>query len=262
MVVLITRFIITVGLLAVIGGACYSLHYVWTNPVSIFEKWKREAKNNFPTAQKTIIPSLDYEISYLPTKYASGLEVDGVIWKEGYEEYRLFVRNKNRSIEVYDVRISMDLLGGIVQHKILSEAGCSGLKARDSDMIGGGIGKKDGVIEKTVKQYSNNFFVTADKLFPDAYFNIRLILKVTPSVSDVSLEHDSGIFDVTYRYVDSEQKMQVKSEIYKIIPRKDGSLYIDTQNPLSGKVMRSSAIVFDTPLYFGKDGSIEKENSK
>lgn len=263
MTILITRLIATVMLLSLIGGACYGLYYVWTHPVSIIEKWKKDAKNSFPVTTKTAIPLLKYGITYLPTKYANGLIVDGVAWNDDFKEYRLAVKNANKDTEAQDVRINMDLPGGVVQYKILSEAGCSGLRVHDADIVGGGLAKKDGVIYQTVKQYSNNFYITVDKLFPEAYFEVRLILKVLPSASNASSGDGNGIFEASFRYLNTDQKLQNKRETFKLIYRENGALHIDTENPLSGSVMRSTGIVFDTPLSFGNNGSAKvKENPR
>src|SRR3989338_5729441 len=166
--ILFSQIIYSIILFSIIGGAVYGLRYVWTHPVSIVAKWKQEAKSNFPSEQKNVVPDLEYKITYLPTKYERGLNVDGVLWDDDFEEYRLFVRNKSNTSESSDLRINMDLPGGVVQSKIISEAGCDGIKIREADMVGGGLAKKDGVIVKTVKQYSNNFYIIANKLFPDA----------------------------------------------------------------------------------------------
>lgn len=259
--VLISQIIFSVLLLSAILGSVYGLIYVWTHPVSIFAKWEEEAKNNFPSERKFVIPMLDYKFTFLSTKYERGLNVDGIFWNDDFEEYRLFVRNLSNTTDVSDLRINMDLPGGVIQSKIISEAGCDGIKIREADMVGGGLAKTDGVVVKTVKQYSNNFYITANKLFPDAYFEIRLILKIFKPVEGAPLDDNEGIFDAKYRYINSEQEMQNRSEVFKIFLEKDKKISIDTQNPLVGNITRSTAIVFDTPLTLGASKVAEEKQS-
>jgi len=206
------------------------------------------------------IPELDYSITYMPSNYAPGVEIYGVKWEKDFEEYQIYFRNKSKLSDIYDLRVDMDLLGGIVKHKTLLQQGCENLTIIPYNTEGGGIGVKNGPIVKTVKSYSNNLKINASKMFSEGHFQLRLVMKV---ISPALLEEErSGFFSVTYRYEGGNEEMEKKSFACKILPKEIGSkhLIIDKENPISGKHTRSIGITFDKPLNFKKDGSIEVEN--
>jgi hypothetical protein len=196
-------------------------------------------------------PELNYSIKLLPSNYAEGYNFDGIKWGRDYEEYRLYFCNKNKNIDIHDLRISVDMLGGIVQYKILTQEGCENLSVLLSDMIGGGIGNRDKIISP-VKVYSNNLKINAIRVFREGYFEVRLIVKA------FLLRDDSeGVFEIRYRYADVDNNMIQESFAYKILveDKNKKTLYIDIENFLKGNYLRSSGVIFDKPLVF-KKGSV------
>src|SRR4030042_1116948 len=142
------------------------------------------------------IPEPDYSITYLPSNYAPGVEIYGVKWERDFEEYQMYFRNKSKTVDIHDLRVDADLLGGIVKYQVLSQQGCENLVVIPYDTEGGGIGIKNGPIVKTVKSYSNNLKINAGKMFPEGHFELRLIMKIIPSIPRD--EERSGFFSVTY----------------------------------------------------------------
>ncbi len=203
-------------------------------------------------------PKLSHSITSLPSNYAEGLEIDGVEWKKDYKEYIVIVSNKSNSSEIYDLRIDMDVIGGIVKHRILSQRGCENITFSEGAFGEGGIVKGKVMVE-TVKSYESNLYVSASKLYPESHFEIKLIVKVLPT--GVQEAPRSGFFGVKYRYLDAEGKTAKKSYAHKIIMKDSISqfLHIDTDNYLTGRIRRAITSVLDKPLTFKKDGTIEKK---
>jgi len=199
-------------------------------------------------------PELIYSIELLPSPYAEGYDFDGIKWEKDFEEYRLNFGNKSKNIDIHDLRVTVDMLGGIVQYKILTQEGCQNLNVLPSDMIGGGIGNRDKIIVP-VKTYSNNLKINAVRVFREGYFEVRLIVKTFPLRDD-----SEGVFEIKYRYADVDDIMIKESSAYKILVKDKNTktLYIDIKNPLKGNYLRSAAMIFDKPLVF-KKGSVSVE---
>jgi hypothetical protein len=243
---LLSRIILTGVILFV---SYFALEKVWTKNVDLIALFKGPSKAIPTKEEETRIRTSDliYSIKLLPSNYAEGYDFDGIRWEKDYEEYRLNFCNKNKNIDIHDLRIAVDMLGGIVQCKILTQEGCENLSVLPSDMIGGGVGNRDKII-RPVKAYSNNLKINAVRVFREGFFGVRLIVK-TFSLSDDS----EGVFEIKYRYVGADNNMIKDFSAYKILvkDKEKKTIYIDTANPLKGNYLRSMATIFDKPLVLG-----------
>lgn len=238
----------------IIAGACGLLSS--QNRIALFVTFALiagifELAIPFLTLPPIKTPELFYSIELLPSNYAEGYDFDGIKWEKDYEEYRLYFCNKSKHIDIHDLRIAVDMVGGIVQYKILTQEGCENLSVLPLDMVGGGIGTKDKII-RPVKAYSNNLKINAVRVFREGYFEVRLIVKTFSLMDD-----SEGVFQIRYRYADAENNMIKASSAYKILveDKNKKTLYIDIKNPLKWNYLRSSGVIFDKPLVFNK-GSV------
>ena len=69
-------------------------------------------------------PKLDCSITSSSVNYAEGLPIDGVTWEKDFREYFLWIRNKSEQVDIYDLKIDMDMIGAIVKYEISSQQGC------------------------------------------------------------------------------------------------------------------------------------------
>ncbi|MEK0371255.1 MAG: hypothetical protein QQN55_08900, partial [Nitrosopumilus sp.] len=115
-----------------------------------------------------------------------------------------------------------------------------------------GIGKKGGKIHKTIETYTNNLKISCSKLFSTGFFEIKIILK------ELNID-DTGLFEVSYRYLNENNEQKQWGNRYKILKHDNGASYIDSENPFKGTVKRSLSMIPKKPLVFKKDGSIEEK---
>jgi tetratricopeptide (TPR) repeat protein len=182
------------------------------------------------------IPEFDCFITSPSLNYVEGLQVDGIVWQKDFREYTLRVRNKSKQADTYDVRIDMDMLGAIVNYKVLSQQGCEEIFFSRNLPDRFDIAKK-GVIVETNKLYSDNLQINTAKMYPEGSYVVKLVAKTLP------VEKDFGIFIIKYRYLNTEGKKIKQSFVYKILAKNNKSLYIDTANPIPGKFERTQILI-------------------
>jgi len=108
------------------------------------------------------IPNLEFSLHSIPTNYANGLDVNGIIWKNDFQQYFLKVRNKSKKAEIHDLRLDVDFLGGVINKEIRLQQGCDNINFSADGFFNTGIGKK-GQINKTFSVYSNNLKISCPK---------------------------------------------------------------------------------------------------
>jgi len=197
------------------------------------------------------IPELEFSLHSIPTNYAHGLEVGGIIWENDFQQYFLKVKNKSKKFEIHDLRLDVDFLGGVINKEIRLQQGCDNINFSADGFFNTGIGKK-GQINKTISAYSNNLKISSPKIYPDGYFEIKLTIKNSEM-------EESGLFEISYRYLNQNNEQKKWANRYKILRYNNGTMYIDSKNPFKDAVTRSIQMIPAKPLVFKKDGTIEEK---
>ena len=197
------------------------------------------------------IPELEFSLRNISSNYANGIEVDGIIWKNDFRHYLLKIKNKSKKSKIFDLRLDIDFLGGVVNKEIRSQQGCDNINLSSNGFFNTGIGKK-GQINKTFPFYSNNLKISSSKIYQDGYFEIKLTIK------DLT-EEKYGLFEARYRYFDQSSEEKKWESRYKILRHNNGAMYIDAENPFKDAVKRSIQMIPANPLVFKKNGTIKEE---
>ena len=198
------------------------------------------------------LPELKFSLQQIPSNFATGIQVDGLTWEKDFYQYFLKIRNKKT--EIYDIRIDVDFLGGVINKEIRLQQGCDSINFSADGFFNTGIGKK-GQINKTFPVYSNNLKISASRIYQDGYFEIKLTIKDLPMTKN-------GLFEVSYRYLDENGEQKKWANRYKILRYNNGAMYIDSENPFKDAVKRSMRMIPVKPLVFKKDGTITEKESK
>ena len=203
----------------------------------------------FLKISKYILPELEFSLNRIPTSFAAGIEVDGLTWEKDFSQYLLKIRNKK--VEIQDLRIDIDFLAGVVKKGIRLQEGTGDIKFSADSFFNTGIGK-NGQIDRTFPAYSNNLKISCPKIYPEGYFEIKLVLKDT----DIT---ENGLFEASYRYFDENNELKKWANRYKILRHENSAMYIDSENPFKDAVERSFQMIPAKPLVFKKDGTVEEK---
>ena len=196
------------------------------------------------------LPELKFSLTRIPSNFESGIQVDGLTWETDFSQY--FLRITNTKAEIQDLRIDIDFLGGIVAKEIRLQEGTDHIAFSEQGFFNTGIGKKGGKIHKTFETYTNNLKISCSKVFSSGSFEIKLILK------ELSID-DTGLFEVSYRYIDENNEQKQWANRYKILRHDNSAMYIDSENPFKDAVKRAVRMIPKNPLVFKKDGTIEEK---
>lgn len=196
------------------------------------------------------LPELNFSLRRIPSNFAAGIQVGGLTWEADFSQY--FLKITNTKAEIQDLRIDIDFVGGIVAKEIRLQEGTDHITFSEQGFFNTGIGKKGGKIHKTIETYTNNLKISCSKLFSTGFFEIKIILK------ELNID-DTGLFEVSYRYLNENNEQKQWGNRYKILKHDNGASYIDSENPFKGTVKRSLSMIPKKPLVFKKDGSIEEK---
>ncbi|MDD5069784.1 MAG: hypothetical protein PHV17_03560 [Candidatus Omnitrophica bacterium] len=211
----------------------------------------------FLQINKIVSPQINYSLQRVLSNYAPGIVVNGVIWQNDFEEYLFRIQNEHAKVEIYDLRIDMDVLGGIVTQSIFSQEGCENINFSSQPFLSSGIGNRKN-ITKTFKTYSNNLKINIAKLFPEGRCELKLLIKTLPRMA----QDESGFFGVDYRYFDQDGHIEKKSLRHKILLKNGKLMFIDISSIIEGTHKRSISMIPERPLIFKKDGRVViKENN-
>lgn len=194
---------------------------------------------------KIVPPQITYSLQPLLYNYAPGIEVDGITWQDDFREYLLRIQNKHEKVEIQDLRIDMDIIGGVVNQSIFSQEGCEDINFSSQPFLSSGIGNKK-VITKTFKTYSNNLKLNITKLFPEGRCELKLLVKTLPKAA----QEKTGFFGIEYRYPKQEGDTEKKSFNHKILLKNGKSMFIDSSNLIEGPYERSISMIPERPLIF------------
>ncbi len=202
-------------------------------------------------------PEITYSLQKLLLNYKPGIEVDGVKRQDDFEEYLLKIENKSKKIAIQDVRVDMDIVGGIVSQSIFIQQGCENITYSSTPFLSSGIGSKKMIIN-TFKTYSNNLKINTSKIFPEGYFEFKIIIKTLPMID----KDNSGYFKIEYSYSDQDNDIERKTFPHKILLKNKKSMYIDNTSIISGPYRRSMGMIPEKPLIFKKNGKVEIKEEK
>ena len=198
------------------------------------------------------IPKPKFSLISLPSNYSAGLEVHGIKWESDFKEYIFNFKNESSEKDLEDLRIALEMPGGIVTYAIESQEGCDDISFSQQYSVGGIGDRKSHTIRKTFDYYVNNLKINLVRLFPKGHFSIRLIIKYLQT--DIE-----GLFSLKCRYEGEDKNKIQKSLAYRILFRDKNkkTIYIDDSNLISGTYTRNFLMVPKKPLVFRKDGSVQ-----
>ncbi|MCJ7601434.1 MAG: hypothetical protein MUO63_08005 [Desulfobulbaceae bacterium] len=110
-------------------------------------------------------PKPKFSLTTYPLNYQKGVVVNGVEWQNDYQQYSFRFKNESRTADINDLRIDLDLNGGIVKKEIEIQEGCESISLSQANISDLGIGNID-TIRKIVKTYVNNAKINAEKFIP------------------------------------------------------------------------------------------------
>ena len=99
---------------------------IWTNDIDILQ-WFKKPTEIIPIKEKILAPTVIPSLIMSGIKYEPGVEVEGIIWNKEFEIHNLNIKNSNDSIEIYDVRIEIELPGAIINYKVFENNGSQDL---------------------------------------------------------------------------------------------------------------------------------------
>ena len=198
------------------------------------------------------IPEPKFSFTSLPSNYSPGLEVQGIEWESGLKEYLFNFKNESTDKDLEDLRIDLEMPGGVVIYAIQSQEGCEDISFSQQFSIGGIAERKSQTIKKTFDFYVNNLKINLVRLFPKGTFSIRMIIKYLHT--DIK-----GLFSLKCRYEGEDKKKIQKSIAYRILfkDKNKKTIYIDDSSLISGTYTANFLMVPKKPLIFRKNGSIQ-----
>lgn len=212
-----------------------------------------ELANPFLKTSPTIIPNLSFSIQSLPSNYSSGLEVDGVMWQENYSGHLFSLLNKSHDVSVADVRVYLDLPGGIVTHRVETNEGCQDLELSQFNPSGG-IGTRGGEIHEVVKYLRNDLTITVARMSTRSRFTISLVIEHRGGSK-------AGWCEVSYKYNDGNEA-KTKHIRYPIVVSSEAPLKMkldSTTNMADQKATGHLRIMPVRPLIFKANGKVEQQ---
>ena len=96
----------------------------------------------------TEIPKPKFSLLSLPSNYSSGLEVRGIKWEPDFKEYIFSFKNESNDKDLEDLRIELEMPGGIVTYAIDSQEGCDDISFSQQYSVGGIADRKSHTIKK------------------------------------------------------------------------------------------------------------------
>jgi hypothetical protein len=207
------------------------------NPPQFSNKAEREKPIKIPKPNVSLI--------LLPSNYLPDIEIDGIKWEQDFKEYIFTLRNVGADIDLEDLRIELQMPGGVVAYKLNSQEGCEGVTFPPQDTVGWIAGENQ-IISKTFDYYVNNLKINIVRLFPNGTISLKMIIKY------LTEENEGGIFSLKCRHIDPDGKKVSHELVYKIIFKdiNKKSLYIDESKPITGSYKGIFMMIPKKPLLF------------
>ncbi|MDR4470346.1 MAG: hypothetical protein MRJ68_18950 [Nitrospira sp.] len=120
-------------------------------------------------------PRLEYGLWKTPYSYKSGLNVEGVEWKEHYREYIFTVKNPSKRERVVDLRLRFEFPWPVIVSRFTFQQGCESLAIAGSDDEPFHRVRKNQVINLD-DIWTNVLNINAMTMYPDAVLHGKLIL--------------------------------------------------------------------------------------
>jgi hypothetical protein len=184
-------------------------------------------------------PKIECSLISYPDQYKEGLSYDGVVWKDGYKEYKLIISNASKKTEPSDLRFYISMPTAVVSVKQLNCVGMLNPVVQiEEEKIRNIV---DGKATKLFPVSSSDFRINIDKAYPDSYITLRIILEF----ADVG-HGDEGYISIKYRYQSAKGHEESESVEYPIVFRNKGekTLQIDQSRKLKSDRMINELWLF------------------
>jgi hypothetical protein len=226
---------------------------IWTNEIDIIQ-WFKKPSEIIPVKEKMQPPTITPSLMISGLKYEPGVEIDGIVWKKEFEIHNLNIQNSSESIEVYDVRIEIELPGAIISYKMFENNGSQDISFSQRKLPAG-IGQKGkNVMRENVEYYINQLSISAAKIFPKANFSVTILL------SHIVKDH-GGTIGIKYRYMLPDGKSTSKSSVYPIeyLSNDSNQLRINHEKPITGTYDGNFLFVPKKQLNFSPSGKVSQK---
>ncbi|MDH4187584.1 MAG: alpha/beta fold hydrolase [Nitrospira sp.] len=188
-------------------------------------------------------PKLQYFLRKTSYNYRSGLNVEGVEWKDDYREYEFIVKNPSRTEQVTDLRLSFAFPWPVIVSHLISQEGCESLAFTGNEDGSFKIGT-NGRITKLQDLWTNVLKIGATTMFPEAVFRGRVIMITEGPPSD------SASLKVQYRDGPGVPKKSFFHRI-SVLNAATGNVKINPE-PLKGEQETSIIFMPKEPIVFPK----------
>jgi len=91
----------------------------------------------FLKTPSTKVPKPKFSLLSIPSNYSAGLEVHGIKWESDFKEYIFNFKNESNDRDLEDLRIELEMPGGIVTYAIESQEGCDDISFSQQYSVGG-----------------------------------------------------------------------------------------------------------------------------
>lgn len=186
---------------------------------------------------------LEFFLRKTPYTYSSGLNVEGVDWKDNYREYEFTVKNPSKIEQVTDLRLNFAFPWPVIISRLISQEGCESLAFTGNDAESYDVKGKN-QITKLQTSWTNLLKIGATTMFPEAVFRGKLIMITEGPPSD------SASLTVQYRDGTGTSKKSFFHRI-SVLDAATGTVKINPE-PLKGEQKTSIQFMFKEPVEFKK----------
>ncbi|MDP1946814.1 MAG: alpha/beta fold hydrolase [Nitrospirota bacterium] len=186
---------------------------------------------------------LQFFLRKTPYTYSSGLNVEGVDWKDNYREYEFTVKNPSKIEQVTDLRLNFALPWPVIVSRLISQEGCESLAFTGNEAESYDVKGKN-QITKLQTSWTNLLKIGATTMFPEAVFRGKLIMITEGPPSD------SASLTVQYRDGTGTSKKSFFHRI-SVLDAATGTVKINPE-PLKGEQKTSIQFMFKEPVEFKK----------
>lgn len=203
------------------------------------------------------IPEVIVEITTMPSKYAPGLVVQDVTWRESFQEYRVVIKRQPTGTVVRDVQVHLNLPAPVISRAITAHRFADGLNFVEANHEStGALVSKQNVSRELFTWYNNHLNICISRLGRDGSVDIAVIL-------DFKMGADFDGFVATKYDYESVDGLEHVAYWHPII--RSGDLQRALEVDIEKRTGRREAILILAPkeqIRFKANGAVEIEKKE